>query len=179
MTIQKVSGKILGYDPEQVDGLLDRVRRQYDNPQSRLVTPGMLAVAKFDLVRGGYRIDQVDTAIAKVADEFEVKEIAERIAKFGKAEIKRDLRKIIGMVAETLATAAKERFSPSPSGYHHRQVDRLISKVRIAEGKIFGPEPLGIRTSELGTAKGGPNRSEVNEFLALVVSAMHTQRLLG
>lgn len=65
MSPQRVSGKILGYDPEQVDGLLDRVRRQYDNPQSRLVTPGMLAVAKFDLIPGGYRIDEVDSIIAR------------------------------------------------------------------------------------------------------------------
>jgi hypothetical protein len=38
---------------------------------------------------------------------------------------------------------------------------------------------MEIRTRELGSAKGGPSRSEVNEFLALVVTALHTQRLLG
>jgi DivIVA domain-containing protein len=179
MTIQRVSGKVLGYDPEQVDGLLDRVRRQYDNPQSRLVTPGMLAVAKFDLVPGGYRIDEVDLAIAKVADEFEVRELTDRIAKYGKTEIKRDHRKIIGMVSETLARSNKERFSPSSNGYRLRQVDQLISQIKVANGLISGPEPMEIRTRELGSAKNGPSRSEVNEFLAQVVTALHTQRLLG
>jgi DivIVA domain-containing protein len=84
MSIQKVPGRLLGYDPEQVDGLLDRVKRQYDNPNSRIVTPGMLSVAKFELVPGGYRIDQVDAAIAKVADDFEIRELTEKISKFGR-----------------------------------------------------------------------------------------------
>ncbi len=179
MSIRRVSAQLLGYDPEQVDGLLDRVRRQYDNPQSRLVTPGMLAVAKFDLIPGGYRIDEVDLAIAKVADEFELRELAERISKYGKIEIKRDNRKIIGMVAEILARPSKERFSPSRNGYRNQQVEQLVREVRVADGLISGPEPMDIRTRELGSAKGGPSRSEVNEFLALVVTALHTQRLLG
>ena len=179
MSPQRVSGKILGYDPEQVDGLLDRVRRQYDNPQSRLVTPGMLAVAKFDLIPGGYRIDEVDSIIAKVADEFEIKEISERIAKFGKTEIRRDYRKIIGMVAETLAQSKKERFTSSRNGYRQKMVDQLVSQIKVTDGLLSGPEPMELRTRELGSAKGGPSRSEVNEFLALVVTALHTQRLLG
>jgi DivIVA domain-containing protein len=179
MSIQRVSGKMLGYDPEQVDGLLDRVRRQYDNPALRLVTPGMLAVAKFDLIPGGYRIDEVDLAIAKVADDFEIRELAERIGKFGKTEIKRDHRKIIGTLAETLARPGKERFSASPNGYRHKQVEQLIKQIKVSEGLIFGPEPMDIRTRQLGSSKGGPSRSEVNEFLALVVTALHTQRLLG
>jgi DivIVA domain-containing protein len=167
MSIQRVSGNLLGYDPEQVDGLLDRVRRQYENPQARLVTPGMLAVAKFD------------SSLAKVADEFEVKELTERIAKFGKTEIKRDQRKLIGVIAETLARSSKERFMPSPNGYRQKQVEQLVSQIRVANGVLSGPEPMEIRTRELGSAKGGPSRSEVNEFLALVVTALHTQRLLG
>lgn len=179
MSIQKVSGKMLGYDPEQVDGLLDRVRRQYDNPQLRLVTPGMLAVAKFDLVPGGYRIDEVDLAVAKVADDFEIRELTEKIAKYGKTEIKRDHRKIVGMLAETLARPGKERFSSSPTGYRRKLVEQLVKQIRVSEGLIFAPEPMDIRTRQLGTAKGGPSRSEVNEFLALVVTALHTQRLLG
>lgn len=179
MSIQRVSGNLLGYDPEQVDGLLDRVRRQYENPQSRLVTPGMLAVAKFDLVPGGYRIDEVDLSIAQVADEFEVREISERIAKFGKIEIRRDQRKLIGVIAETLARPSKERFTASPNGYKQKLVEQLVSQIRVANGVLTGPEPMEIRTRELGSAKGGPGRSEVNEFLALVVTALHTQRLLG
>jgi DivIVA domain-containing protein len=179
MSIQRVSSKLLGYDPEQVDGLLDRVRRQYDNPNSRIVTPGMLSVAKFDLVSGGYRIDQVDAAIAKIADDFEVREITERIAKFGKTEIKRDVRKLVGQIAEVLARPAKERFSSAKNGYQQKEVERLLSLLRILDGQLLGPEPMELRTRELGSSRGGPSKSEVNEFLAQAVSALHTQRLLG
>jgi DivIVA domain-containing protein len=179
MTIQRVSSRLLGYDPEQVDGLLDRVRRQYENPTSRIVTPGMLAVAKFDLVPGGYRFDQVDAALAKIADDFEIREITERITSFGKTEIKRDVRKLIGQISEVLARPAKERFSSARNGYKGKEVEKLLSQLRILEGQLLGPEPMELRTSELGSAKGGPNKSEVNEFLAMAVTALHTQRLLG
>jgi DivIVA domain-containing protein len=179
MSIQKVPGRLLGYDPEQVDGLLDRVKRQYDNPNSRIVTPGMLSVAKFELVPGGYRIDQVDAAIAKVADDFEIREVTEKISKFGRGEIKKDNRKLIGMVAEVLARSPKERFNPSRNGYRFKQVEQLLSLIKVTDGQLTGPEPMEIRTCELGSSKSGPNRSEVNEFLAMVVTALHTQRLLG
>jgi DivIVA domain-containing protein len=179
MAIQRVSIKLLGYDPEQVDGLLDRVKRQYENPAIRLVTPGMLAVAKFDLISGGYRIDQVDLAMAQVADDFEVRELSEKIEKYGKHEIRRDHRKAIGFVAETLARTSKDRFSEARNGYRYKLVEKLISETKVSEGLLIGPEPMDIRTRELGSARGGPSRSEVNEFLTQVVTVIHTQRLLG
>jgi DivIVA domain-containing protein len=179
MSIQRVSSRLLGYDPEQVDGLLDRVRRQYENPGSRIVTPGMLAVAKFDVVSGGYKFDEVDSAIAKIADDFEVRELTERITRFGKTEIKRDLRKLVGQVSEVLAQPSKERFSSARNGYKAKEVERLLSQLRILDGQLLGPDPMELRTSKLGSSKGGPNRSEVNEFLAMAVTTLHTQRLLG
>jgi len=117
MSLGKVSGKLLGYDPEAVDALLDRVRRQYENPQSRIVTPSMLAVAKFDLVPAGYRIDEVDAALAKIADDFENREISQRLERIGKLELKRENRRLIGVIGEVLAREEATRFTPSRNGY--------------------------------------------------------------
>jgi DivIVA domain-containing protein len=179
MSLGKVSGKLLGYDPEAVDALLDRIRRQYENPQSRIVTPGMLAVAKFDLVPAGYRIDEVDAALAKVADDFENREISQRLERIGKLELKRENRRLIGLIGEVLARQEATRFTPSRSGYRPKQLNQLLDQIRIHEGVLLAPEPMAIRTWELGRAKGGPNKLEVNEFLAQVVTALNTQRILG
>ncbi len=179
MSIQKVTGKLLGYDPEQVDALLDRVRRQYENPQSRIVTPSMLSVAKFDLVPAGYRIDQVDFALAKVADDFEVRELTERLGRIGKTEMRRENRRLIGMISEVISRDPKDRFSQARSGYRPKQVNQLLDLIRVQEGVLLGPEPMELRTRELGRGKGGPNKTEVNEFLAMTVTALHAQRLLG
>ncbi len=179
MSLSKVAGKLLGYDPEAVDALLDRVRRQYENPQSRIVTPSMLAVAKFDLVPAGYRIDEVDAALAKIADDFENREISQRLQRIGKLELKRENRKLIGLIAEVLAKEDEQRFTPSRSGYRPKQLNQLLDQIRIQEGVLLAPEPMKIRTWELGRAKGGPNKLEVNEFLAQVVTALNTQRILG
>lgn len=179
MSIQKVTGKLLGYDPEQVDALLDRVRRQYENPHSRIVTPSMLSVAKFDLVPAGYRIDQVDFALAKIADDFEVRELSERLTRIGKAELKRENRRLIGQISEVMARDPEDRFSKARAGYRPKQVNQLLDMVRVQDGVLLGPEPMEIRTRELGRGRGGPNKTEVNEFLALIVTALHAQRLLG
>jgi DivIVA domain-containing protein len=179
MSLRRVSGKLLGYDPEQVDGLLDRVRRQYENPLSRIVSPSMLAVARFDLIPGGYRIDQVDLALAKVADDFEIRELTKRLTRIGRAELKRENRRIIGMVSEVLARDPKERFSSARVGFRPKQVKQLLDQIRVQDGVLLAPEAMEIRTRELGRAKGGPSKTEVNEFMAAVVTALNTQQILG
>lgn len=179
MSLSRVSGKLLGYDPEAVDALLDRIRRQYENPQSRIVTPGMLAVAKFELVPAGYRIDEVDAALAEVADDFENREIAQRLQRIGKLELKREHRRLIGFISEVLAKEEGRRFTPARVGYRPKLLKQLLDQIRIQEGVLLAPEPMAIRTWELGRARGGPNKVEVNEFLAQVVTALNTQRILG
>jgi DivIVA domain-containing protein len=179
MSLGKVSGKLLGYDPEAVDALLDRVRRQYENPQSRTVTPSMLAVAKFDLVRAGYRIDEVDAALAKITDDFENREISQRLIRIGKSELKRENRRLIGQISEVMAIEGAQKFTPARSGYRPKQLNQLLSQIRIEEGVLLAPEPMRIRMWQLGRARGGPNKLEVNEFLAQVVTALNTQRLLS
>ena len=68
MNFPVASAKLQGYDPKQVDALFSRVSSQNENPEREIISSAVVAVAKFDLVLGGYKIPAVDEAIAKVAD---------------------------------------------------------------------------------------------------------------
>lgn len=176
--LERVGGKVLGYDTEQVDALMDRVRRQYENPRSRFVIPSMLSSAGFDLVPGGYRIDQVDQALAQVAEDFEKADLQRRLERLGKRAIQRELESMLETVARVIATEPDKRFSPARSGFNKKLVRQLIADVRVENGKISAPDSMDLRTRPLGRSSGGPARAEVNELISVIIGAVHRQQLL-
>ncbi len=93
---------IPGYDQEQVDALLARVKTQYQKPNRILITSAMLAVVKFDLVPGGYQITAVDDALARVADTFDEREIQARLAKEGRASLVGELTAMLNIIRPVL-----------------------------------------------------------------------------
>lgn len=179
MALARVSPGVLGYDPEQVDALMDRIRRQYENPESRIITPSMLAVVRFELISGGYRIDQVDQSIASVAEDFERREVQRRLQRIGKTALAKETRRLLGDVLQVLEMDSKRRFSMARNGYNPKLVNRLLAEFAVSDGVLVGPETMEIRTRPLGTSRGGTNRTEVNEFLSLVVGILNRQELIA
>lgn len=177
--LERVSGKILGYDTEQVDALMDRVRRQYEKPKSRFVIPSMLSSASFDLVPGGYRIDQVDEALAQVAEDFERQDLENRLERLGRRAIAKELNSMLETITAVLQLEPDKRFSPARNGFNKNLVRELLSEVRVSAGRIEAPEPMDLRTRPLGRSSGGPARAEVNELVAVIISALHRQERLG
>lgn len=177
--LERVSGKILGYDADQVDALMERVRRQYENPKSRFVVASMLSSASFDLVPGGYSIDQVDRALAEVADDFERKDLARRVERLGRRAIQLELRNQLGTIGQVLAQDPDKRFSPARNGFNKKLVRQLLQEVSVKDGKLVAPSSLDLRTRPLGRSSGGPARAEVNEFISVIIATLHGQELLG
>ena len=178
MALERVPNSILGYDAEQVDALLDRVRRQYELPNSRIITPAMLAAVEFDLSPGGYRIDQTDAALAEVAIEFDARELKSRLERIGTKRFGIETRTQVGTIVKVLSQDHRKRFSLARNGYHPKRVNEMLSRLSIADGLLSAPSPLELKTAPLGKKNGGPARSEVNEFLSIVVSVIQRQRLV-
>ena len=57
------SGSKLGYVPSQVDAFLASARQQYLDPQSQTMDAASVRSARFELVKDGYSISAVDTAM--------------------------------------------------------------------------------------------------------------------
>ena len=169
---------IPGYDREQVDALLARVKTQYQTPSRKLITSSMLAVVKFDLVPGGYQIPVVDDALARVADTFDEREIQARLAKEGKAALVGELTAMLNIIRPVLERKPAETFKKQRNGYSRKLVKMLFKQISVKRGEISAPETYKLRTMSLGRSGSGFDRSQVDEFLGLLIGAIHRQRTL-
>ncbi len=179
MTFPMASAKLLGYDPKQVDALMSRVASQHVNPDREILSSAVVAVAKFDLVKGGYQVPAVDEAIAKVADSFEIRELERDVKRQGKAKANAELAALLRLLKQVLDTDPKQRFDKTSQGYSPRLVNALVRRIEIKRSTLIAPTTFEIRTISLGRSSNGFDRSQVDEFLGAVVSAKHRQDLLG
>lgn len=179
MNFPVASAKLQGYDPRQVDALMARVRSQESNPDREILSSAVVAVAKFDLVNGGYQIPAVDQAIAKVADSFELRELERELRRHGKAKAAGDLAALLRLLKQTLDSEPKSRFEYASQGYSPRLVNALIKRIEIKRGTLVAPSTFELRTISLGRSSNGFDRGQVDEFLGAVGSALHRQQLLG
>lgn len=177
--LERVSGRALGYETEQVDALLDRVRRQYENPKLRFVTASMLTSMQFEMAPGGYRVDQVDEALAQVADDFERRDVEGQLARIGKRAMAQELAAQLEQIRQVLERDPDKRFSPARAGFNKQLVRQLLSEIKVENGKLLAPETKDMLTRPLGRGSGGPSRVEVNEFTSLVIGAKFRQELLS
>ena len=179
MSFPLTAAKLQGYDTQQVDALMARVKSQYENPTKELVSAAMLSVATFELVKGGYQIPAVDSAIARVADTFEQRELEKAMQQRGRGAMATELAVRLRAIKGVLDLPAKERFERSRNGYSQKEVGNLFKRIVIKRGNIAAPDTFEIRTISLGRSGNGFDRSQVDEFLASVVTAVHAQNLLG
>ncbi len=179
MTFPMASAKLQGYDPKQVDALMARVASQQENPEREILSSAVVAVAKFDLVKGGYQIPKVDEEIAKVADSFEIRELEREIRRLGKAKAATELASLLRLLKQVLESDPKLRFEKTQHGYSPRLVNNLIKRIEIKRSTLIAPTTFELRTISLGRSSNGFDRSQVDEFLGAVVSAKHRQDLLG
>lgn len=169
---------IPGYDQTQVDALLARIKTQYKDPTRKLITSAMLSVVKFDLIPGGYQIQVVDDALAKVADTFEQREIEQRLRSVGRAAIVGELTMMLNTIRPILERKPKESFKVQRNGYSRKLVSMLLKQITVRRGEVSAPEPYKLRTMSLGRSGSGFDRTQVDEFLAVVIGAIHRQRVL-
>ncbi len=179
MGFPNTSAKIPGYDPEQVDVLVARLQRQFESPALKLVTSSMLSVVKFDLVPGGYQIPAVDKAIAGYAETFLEREVAGKVKRGGREEVAAELAGALREIRRVTDLPAGKAFSRARNGYKRRQVIAILKKLEIKRGVITEIDPLTLRTMAFKRSGSGFDRTEVDEFLGLVIKALHCQRALG
>ena len=179
MNFPVASARLQGYDPKQVDALMSRVQSQEANPEREILSSAVVAVAKFDLVKGGYQIPAVDQAIAKVADTFELRELERELKRLGRSKAASDLAALLRLLKQTLDAEPKSRFESASQGYSPRLVNALIKRIEIKRGTLLAPSTFELRTISLGRSSNGFDRCQVDEFLGAVGSALHRQELLG
>lgn len=179
MDFPRTKPKVLGYDPEQVDVLLSRLQRQYENPELKLVTSAVVNVAKFDLVPGGYQIPVVDNAIAKLAEIFLEREIAGMVKGGSRTKVAAELASNLKEIKVVLENGPKKSFSKQKNGFRKRDVALLLKRLEIKRGSLLAPDALELRTMGFRRSRSGLDRAEVDAFVNLVIRSLHCQKALG
>ncbi len=168
-----------GYNTQQVDAFVNRLKIQFDDPSRNLMTASIVSSVRFDLVQGGYQIAAVDQTLAKLADTLELREISQRVTRVGKAGVLREFNRNLEEISDFLELKPSDMFQKARGGYSKKLVFELLDTVRVSRGKLISPSAFEIRTRQFGRSSSGLSRVEVNEFCTLLASAVNKQSALS
>lgn len=167
-----------GYDVRQVDGFFSRARAAYERGAQRsAVTSADVRRVGFDLVRGGYEVGQVDSALDRLEDAFARREYEATRARLGEDGVLAELTKRAQVLRGRLVRPDGQRFDRARGlapAYEVTDVDRLC--VRLL-GYFDDGEPMSV--DEVRRAVFRPRRGsrgyaepQVDAFLDRVVEVM-------
>lgn len=172
----KVQG--MGYNPEQVDALLDLAKRQYESPDEVLLRASDLRGLRLDLVSGGYAVSQVDAALDNLEDHFiqaEVKAFRER---FGEPELAKRYGELQQSLIPRLRREKSRRFakvSILARGYEKKKVDELCDELMAHFNGGPRVRVSRVRRAQFSAARAGYSMPQVDGFLDRVIEALQLE----
>jgi len=178
----RVSGRVLGYEPSEVDEFIERARQAYSDPNTTLVDAARLRSQGFRLVREGYSVSAVDGAIDRLEDVFVEREFSARVASFGESNMASEIIRLQNLVHGRTSRARRRRFKRVTwplRGYNVRAVDRLCQRI---DDHISNSRPLEVsevRKAIFVQARRGYNESQVDAFIDRVLELLESERALG
>lgn len=175
-TFSKVKG--MGYNPEQVDSLLELARKQYEAPDQIILRASDLRGLRLDLVSGGYSISQVDAALDNLEDHFirtEVKAFRER---FGEQELLKRYTELQQALLPRLHSPAGKRFtkvSLLARGYDRKKVDELCNQLVTHFTGGAKVSVASVRRAQFTSVRAGYSMPQVDSFLDRVIEALQLE----
>lgn len=180
-TFPRVRRTQTGYNIEQVEDFLEEARRAYGSDVGRVTGIDAKAIrrASFDMTRGGYSPQHVDSALDRLEDAFSKRERERAIGEEGESRYFERIQKEAEEVLALLSAPPGQRFSRLGSfkkGYSVAQVDDF-TEVIIAYLND-GPElsPAEVLHRSFGAERGGYDENEVDDLLDRVVFLMQAVR---
>jgi DivIVA domain-containing protein len=168
----------MGYNPEQVDALLDLAKRQYESPDEVLLRASDLRGLRLDLVSGGYAVSQVDAALDNLEDHFiqaEVKAFRER---FGDQELAKRFGELQQTLIPRLRREKGKRFakvSILARGYDKKKVDELCDQLMAHFNGGPRVKVAQVRRAQFSATRAGYSMPQVDGFLDRVIEALQLE----
>ena len=177
LTFQKAKGR--GYNPSQVDALLELARKQYESPDQILLRASDLRGLRLDLVNGGYSVAQVDIALDNIEDHFIKTEIREFRNRFGDQELAKRIQELKDTLIPRLKRESTKRFTRTSllgKGYDKKQVDLLCEQIvnHFESGVYVGISD--IRRVQFRSKRLGYSMPQVDSFLDRVIEALQLEK---
>ncbi|MEO0023776.1 MAG: hypothetical protein RL196_217 [Actinomycetota bacterium] len=172
----------LGYAPEEVDEFIAIARQQFEDPNQSLVSSGAARRAVFHLVKGGYSISAVDSAIDRLEDTFANKEIRRQLADQGEFALDDRLARFTDSLQSRLNRPKKKRFSHAVwplRGYSMKQVDTFCQNLEryLVSGATMNASE--VRNQLFKAKRGGYAENQVDAFLDRAVEVIQLRHALG
>ncbi|WP_439592546.1 DivIVA domain-containing protein [Microbacterium sp.] len=168
-------GRTKGYEPRAVDAFLERAREAFERGGEPVTAADVRQVA-FPLVRRGYVIASVDTALTRIEDAFAARERDLAVARPGGArEWVGDARETAQVVLDRLARPSGQRFARVGAlryGYRIDEVDLVADKLTryLATGEPVTVDQ--VRNVAFRMQRGGYREAQVDAVLDAVTEVM-------
>lgn len=167
-----------GYNPKQVDALLELAKRQYENPDQTILRAADLRGVRLDLVSGGYAISQVDAALDNLEDHFIIAEVAAFRQRFGDAELQRRYEELRSSLLPRLQRKNGKRFtrvSLFARGYDRKKVDELCERLLHHFSATRNVRVADVRRVQFVATRAGYSMPQVDSFLDRVIEALQLE----
>lgn len=172
----KVQG--MGYNPEQVDALLDLAKRQFESPEEVLLRASDLRGLRLDLVSGGYSVSQVDAALDNLEDHFIQAEVRTFRERFGDQELAKRYEELQQSLIPRLRRESRKRFakvSILARGYDKKKVDELCDLLMAHFGGGPRVKVSKVRRAQFSATRAGYSMPQVDGFLDRVIEALQLE----
>lgn len=169
----------LGYQPEAVDALLRRAKVQYENPSASEIFASELRGQELPLVKNGYSISAVDTALDRIEDALADRELKHDREFRGEYTFIDRIDRMRSTIQGRLNLPAGRKFRRTgllTRGYHRKQVDAMcerISRQLQYGGTLTAQE---VRSALFAPRRGGYHEAQVDAYLNRVVEVLQLER---
>ena len=169
----------LGYEPVQVDQLIATARAQFADERRTLITAAELRRAEFDLVRGGYQIAAVDSAIDRLDDALSQIEISAVLRHHGREIVENVLAEAADLLFSRISRPRGKRFDSMGwllRGYSRNQVDALVEivELHLTSGSKLNLEQ--VRRVVFKARRGGYNEAQVDAFVDKTIEVLQLEK---
>ncbi len=162
-----------------MDAFIEKARVQYSNPNSELVTSNSLRNTEFDLIKGGFEIAAVDTAMDRLEDTFAKREIERQMNLKGQSAVLDRLDRIIEIVQGRLVRPKRRKFSNVGwllRGYSRSQVDQLCAQIQTHLDSGEKLQLNVVRRAIFKAKRGGYVEAQVDAFLDRVAEILQIEK---
>jgi len=172
-------GRKHGYSVEQVDAFIEMARQQYEKPEGYLLASERVRETEFDLVRGGYNVIEIDSALDRIEDALADRELKRKRESRGEHALVDQMQRTSEIVKTRAERPKKKRFervSWPARGYNRKQVDVLCNLVLE---HLVNSEPLTmseVRRIVFSAQRGGYAENQVDAFIDRVIQILHIER---
>jgi DivIVA domain-containing protein len=169
----------LGYKPEDVDAFIERARVEFNGHHDGHDLG--IREHEFELVKGGYSVSAVDSALDRLEDSFAKRYYRAQVANVGHERLLERANHIRVLLVGRLERPEGKRFASTGfilRGYSKKQVDKFMAQV---SNHIETRSELSLDAVRkvLFTAKrGGYAENQVDAFIDKVIELLQIEQVL-